>query len=316
MNRPKILLAGFFEDQVRDLARRFSEADFVALGDERDIGHHRGDALVTMTQPVLDSLFTPDVLDGCRSLRWVHASSAGIDDYLSRLGTTKFIFTCGKIVQGPPVADHAMALLLALTRRLPWALRGIAPSAMPRPTELHGKVALILGLGGIGFCIAERAASFGMRVRAVTETKPPILSFVERVHFGDELPVALPEADVLFIAAPLTPRTRNLLNTEMLGLMKRNSYLINVSRGAIVNLQGLVTTLEQNWFEGVGLDVSDPEPLAPDHPLRAFERVIITPHYAGTTTDRERRFDLITTNIRRFLNGQQLLNVVDKTAGY
>jgi len=314
-NRPLILLAGFWENQVADMRERFPDADFKAVENE-NISEYSADALVSLTQTALDSLFTPSVLERCGSLRWVHASSAGIDEYLPHLDDTPFVLTCGRILQGPPVADHAMALLLALTRRLPWAIRGVGPADMPRPTELNGKQALVIGLGGIGMGIAERAAAFGMRVNAVTENNAPILSFVDNMYFSEHLVDCLPTADVVFISAPLTPVTHKTFSTAAFAAMKDTAYLINVSRGPIVDTDALVAALDADRFEGVGFDVTDPEPLPDDHPLKAFERVLITPHYAGTTTNHQRRFELIDTNIRRFINGHPLVNTVDKTLGF
>lgn len=315
MARKKIGLAGFWENQIADMKTRFPHADFVAV-EGTNVGSLGLDALVAITQDALDALFKPEVLDKCKALKWVHASSAGIDDYLPHLPDSGFTLTCGKIIQGPNVADHGMALLLALTRRLPWLIRGVERSAIPRPTELRGKRALIIGLGGIGMSLAERCRAFGMRVDAVTENLMPLVSFVDRVFLSDELSVALADADVVFIAAPETPASRRLINRDALAAMKDSAYLINVSRGAIVDLDALIETLEKGRLEAVGLDVTDPEPLPANHPIFGFDRVLITPHYAGITTQHTRRFDLIYTNVRRFLAGLPLVNVVDKHLGY
>jgi phosphoglycerate dehydrogenase-like enzyme len=155
-----------------------------------------------------------------------------------------------------------------------------------------------------------------MRVDAVTENLMPLVSFVDRVFLSDELSVALADADVVFIAAPETPASRRLIDHDALAAMKDSAYLINVSRGAIVDLDALIETLEKGRLEAVGLDVTDPEPLPANHPIFGFDRVLITPHYAGITTQHTRRFDLIYTNVRRFLAGLPLVNVVDKHLGY
>ena len=315
MSKFVILLSGFRSPQISGLCDLFPEVEFRPF-EEDGLPEGHADALVSLTQDALDAVFRPEVLDRCPGLRWVHASSAGIDDYLPYLSDVSFTLTCGKILQGPAVADHAMTLLLALTRRLPWILRGKRPAEMPRPTELRGKKALVIGYGGIGMGIAERAAAFGMRVNCVTEINMPLVSFVDHVYFAHEFLEAVPEADVVLVAAPLTKISRAMLDREALSRMKQTAYLINVSRGPIIDTDALVEELRRGRFEGVGLDVTDPEPLPDHHPLRQFDRVLITPHYAGTTTTLQRRFELIETNLRRFIDGRPLINVVDKKLGF
>lgn len=312
--RTKILLNGFWDNQVADLARRFPAVDFVAA--EGDLAGHRADALVSLTQSALDELFRPDVLDRCDSLRWVHASQAGIDDYLPHLPGIRFTFTCGKVICGPNVADHGMALLLALTRRLPWVLKGVPPGKAPRPTELYGKRAVVVGLGGIGMLLAERCAAFGMGVEAVTQVLMPMVSFIGRVWRPDQLLDALAGADVVLVAAPGTHAAKGLIGRDALAAMKDDAYLINVSRGTLVDIDALTEAVAAGRLAGVGLDVTDPEPLPDDHPLFKAERVLVTPHYAGMTTSHARRFELIEHNIHLFLRGEPLLNVVDPKLGY
>lgn len=315
MNRPRILLAGFWPEQVDGLKAKFPEAEFEPT-DGAGAGLEAADALVSLTQDALDALFVPEILEKYRRLRWVHASSAGVDDYLPHLASAPFTFTSGKIICGPQVADHGMALLLALARRLPWVIRRGSHKDAPRPTELHGKRALVVGLGGVGMGLAERCRAFGMRVSGVSETSVPIMSFLDSVYTPDRLMEALGEADVVLIASALTPRTRRLINRAAIAGMKEDAYLINVARGPIVDTEALTEAVGAGRFAGVGLDVTDPEPLPEDHPLRGCDRVLITPHYAGTTASHARRFELIEANIRLFLAGRPLLNVVDKALGY
>ena len=311
----KIALSGFWDNQIEDLSKLFPESEFQSV-EGKDIVDYNPHALVSLTESALNELFVPEIFEQCTSLKWVHSSSAGIDGYLKHLKKVNFTLTCGKVIQGPNVADHGMALLLALTRRLPWFIRGKGVSDAPRPTELRGKRALIIGLGGIGMCLAEMCAAFGMTVDAVTEDLMPFVTFINKLYFQDQFMEALPKADVVFIAAPKTLATEKMIDEEALSVMKDSAYLINISRGAIVDLGALVKTLEADRLEAVGLDVTDPEPLPENHPLRGFDRVLITPHVAGITTSHIRRFDLIQNNIRRFTSGRPLINVVDKTLGY
>lgn len=248
----------------------------------------------------------------------MHAPGAGIEAYFGGdLSRVEFTLTNGKILQGPEVADHALGLLLALTRTIAHHLKGMPCRQIPMPIELRGKVALIIGFGGIGMGIAERVRAFGMSVIVVTETNFPYVSFTLERFWGDQLLEALPSADVVFIAAPLTVTTRKLLNDRAFRRMKRTAYLINVARGAIVDTEALVSALKDRRLAGAALDVTDPEPLPDDHPLHKFANVIITPHVAGTSDAlAERNYELITTNIRRFAAGHSLINTVDKMLGF
>ncbi len=318
MNQLKIALCSFWDKQEEDLAKQFPDIEFLSI-DDRNIAEVNPDALLSMgqTSRALDDVFSnPETKKKCSALKWVHVSSAGIDDYSAYLDNVDFTFTCGKIIQGPNVGDHGMALLLALSRRLAWYMNGVAKQDAPRPTELRGKRALVIGSGGIGLTIAERCSAFGMKIDLVTEVMPPLVSFVDRVFYGDQLLEALPDADVVFSAIPETPQTYQMLNTEVFVAMKESAYFINVSRGTVVDIEALTNALEAGQFEGVGLDVTDPEPLPDDHRIRKIDRVLITPHAAGMSTTVERRIELIHSNIRRFLSGNPLINVVDKSLGF
>ncbi len=164
----KICLAGFTDQQVATCAAMFPSVDF-ALIDGAAAMDASADALVGITRGAFDEVFTPDVIGRCPSLKWVHAPGAGIDTYLyPDLADAPFVLTNGKIIQGPEVADQAVALLLALTRRVVYALKGVAREEIPRPVELRGKRALVIGLGGIGLGLAERLAAFGMTVDALS----------------------------------------------------------------------------------------------------------------------------------------------------
>ncbi|MDO8358285.1 MAG: D-2-hydroxyacid dehydrogenase [Nitrospirota bacterium] len=313
----KILLAGAYDDQFSAFRTLFPTVDFVRTdGAEVDIAE--ADALIGMSRAPFDKVFTEHFLATNKSVRWAHAPGAGIDFYLfPNLATSSITLTNGKIIQGPEVAEHAVALTLCLSRRIGLILKGVTNDRLPAPIELRGKTAVVIGFGGIGMLVAERLSAFGMTVDVVTETGMPLVSSVRKTYFGDQLMVALPNADVVIMVAPLTPRSRNMLGREQFNAMKQDAYLVNVSRGGTVDLGALVEALDAGKFAGVGLDVTNPEPLPADHRIRGFERVIVTPHLAGRSDRfRERNYELITTNIRRFIAGLPLINIVDKVAGF
>jgi phosphoglycerate dehydrogenase-like enzyme len=230
------------------------------------------------------------------------------------------VVTNGKIIDGPQIGDHAWALLLGLTRQMFRFIPHLAQKKWTTPNyggiELEGKTAVVIGVGGLGTAIAQRANAFGMRVIGVDPKDLPMNRVLARTVYPDRLDTVLPEADVVFVSAPHTPRTENMIGARQFGLMKKGAYFIAVSRGALYDSAALVAAIEQGRLAGAGLDVTNPEPLPPDHPLWKFDNVVITPHVAWVTDNDARGNDLVKENILRFVNGEQLRNVVDKRAGY
>ena len=268
----------------------------------------------------------PEFLAKATKVRWVQVQSAGVDRYLSikpLMENEEIVLSNFRAIHGPSIADHAMAMLLFLTRNLDfysqaqqegkWK-RGEAPR---KGVALAGKTMLVVGLGGIGSEIAQRAHGCGMRVIGTRRSDSPSADYVEKVGKPDDLLEMLKEADVVALAVPLTDETRDLINAEALAAMKKNSYLINIARGAVVNTDAMIEALESGQLAGACLDVTDPEPLPEGHPLWKAPNVIITPHVAGrSTVTNQRRSALTVENLRRFSAGEPLLNVVDKEAGY
>jgi phosphoglycerate dehydrogenase-like enzyme len=309
---------GFPQEWVDEMQSYFPKVRFVVADDnEQSIyGNIEGiHALIGCPRP----LFTVKLLQVTRnSLEWVHASGAGIEEFLfPEFARSPVIFTNGKIIQGPEVSDHAVALLLVLARSLHYLLRGKGPRPMPRPLELRGKTALVYGVGGIGILLAEKLKAFGMRVIAVDDDYLPMVSFIDEFYLTERLPENLPRAEAVICCSPNTERSRFVFNEEAFRAMGRDAFFINVSRGQLVQTEALVKVLKEGHLRGVGLDVTDPEPLPEDHPLRGMDRVVITPHIAGPSDQNRRRsFELIKDNITRFLEARPLVNVVDKARGY
>lgn len=268
---------------------------------------------------------TQKTVRGSDNLEWVHVLTGGVNKFLTIpeiRDDPELVLTSMKIQKGPEVADHAMALLLGLTRNLPQFVRRMdqgewdGRSDLPI-IELRGKTMLIVGMGGIGTQIAERAHASGMRVIGTDAKDLPFMSAVEYVGQPDELLGLIPEADVVTIAAPLTATTENLIDEEVFSAMRDGAYLISVSRGEIVETDALVEALRTGKLTAAGLDVVNPEPLPRDHPLWSMPNVIITPHFAGRSDGRViRQQALILENIDRFMRGLPLKNRVDKAKGF
>jgi len=268
----------------------------------------------------------PEEVRAAKKLKWVQVMSAGAEHVLFLSGSndlrdSNIVLTNNKVVQGPEIADHAMALLLSLSRRLPQYMADMHQEQWERRAfegiELNGKTAVIVGVGGIGSQIAQRAWAFGMNVIGVDPEDKPFSPFVKRYVRPDQLDEVVPEADVVFISAPHTQQSHKMMGAREFEMMKPHSYFVAVSRGGVYDMNGLVKALDSKKLAGAGVDVMDPEPLPKGHPLWKFDNVIITPHIAGRSDhDRERMVGTIEENLKRFVAGKPLVNVVDKQKGY
>lgn len=265
---------------------------------------------------------TPEILKAAPKLRWVQIGSAGAERALfPEMVNRPITLTNCRIVQGPEIADHAFALLLAMTRQLTMAMDRKSKQDWNtkdyRPLELHGKTALVVGVGGIGTQIAIRAHAFGMKVIGVDPQDLPYVPYIERTVRPDRIDDVLPLADVVFVSAPATVETKHMFNGPRFSRMKRGSYFIAVSRGALYDNMALADALQSKHLAGAGLDVTDPEPLPAGHPFWKLENVVLTPHIAGRSDGESARYlNLYKENLRRFAKGEPLLHVVDKKKGY
>ena len=315
LSAQKIVLTGLGADMIPELKTIAPGATFVAATSD-DVVQKVADADAVI------GTFSEDIFRAGKKLKWVHTYSAGVDPYrYPDFLKSDITLTNSKIVQGPEIADHAFALLLALTRGLTGAIANRPKEEWGRQgykaIELRGKTAVIVGLGGIGTQIAERAHAFGMTVIGVDPKEIPLMSAVSKVVPPDRLDTVVPLADVLFLAVPHTPESENMIGEKQFQSMKKDSYFIAVSRGKIYSQPALIKALDERRLAGAGLDVTVPEPLPKGNALWKFENVIITPHIA-TLSDGilARRQELVRDNVGRFVNGEPLRNVVGKVRGY
>lgn len=268
---------------------------------------------------------TREQILAAKKLKWVQINSAGAEGVLTipELKNSQIALTNMKIVQGVEIADHALALLLALSRRLDVTMANKASETWPSlanygpPLELQGKTAVIVGVGGIGTQIAIRAKAFGMTVIGVDPKDIPYTPFLDRTVWPDRLDTVLPDADVLFISAPHTAKTEKMIGAAQFAKLKKGAIFICVSRGKIYDAMALVDALKSKQVSAAGMDVTDPEPLPKGHPLWKMDRVIITPHIAGRSDgEGPRYFDIYKENLIRFAKGEPLRHQVDKQAGF
>ena len=271
---------------------------------------------------VVFGTFTPAMLERGRRLRWVQVTSAGVDSVLfPQFVDSEVVLTSAKGTVGVHLADHAMALLLTLTRGIAIAIRNPRwDQRMPIRDvswELEGMTMGIVGLGGTGRDLAVRAHAFGMRIIAVDPQSVEAPPQVEACRGMDGFDALLEESDVVAVCAPLTPETQNMFDARAFEKMKDHALLINVTRGKIVEEAALMDALAKGVIGGAGLDVTPEEPLPEDHPLWRMSNVVVTPHTAGGSPVRgDRIVDLFCENLRRLLSGEDLLSVIDKNKGY
>ena len=307
-----------------------------AIADFRKAAGNRADVVIARTPDALAAEIaeahgvigsvSKDLFAQAKKLEWVQTTSAGVEAYTfwPEFVSSDVTLTNCKIVQGPTIADHAMAMLLALTRGMTGYIAKREKQEWKRSredtahlTELADMTAVVIGVGGIGTQIAQRAHAFGMTVIGVDPKDIPPQPAVQRIVPPDRLDEVLPVADVVFVAAPHTPQTERMIGSRQFDLMKRGAYFIVVSRGKLYDKRALVKALDSKKLAGAGLDVTDPEPLPKGDSLWEFDNVIITPHIASQALgSNRRRVAVITENIRRFAHGERLINVVGKRRGY
>jgi len=253
-------------------------------------------------------------------LHWIQSSAAGLDHCLvPAVVHSPIVVTSASGVLADQVAEHAIALVTAITRNLPTFFRAQqAREFVRRPTrDLHHGVVGIVGLGGVGRRIAQLVAPFKTRILATDTFPVDKPAEVESLWPADRLDEMLAQVDFLFLAAPLTEVTRGMIDRRAFSKMKPGSVLINVARGPLVVEAGLVDALRSGQLFAAGLDVTEVEPLPASSPLWELPNVVITPHVGGQSRVRiDQMTDFFCENLRRFQGGRPLNNLVDKNLGY
>lgn len=270
-------------------------------------------------------LCTPEVLAAGTSIRWIQLFYAGVERCLAlpAIRERDILVTNMQRIGAPIIAEHALALTLAFTRGLDLYIPAQAKKEWRRVTPpgrmsvVSGKTMLVVGLGGIGTETARRAHALGMRVIATRASGKTGPEFVSYVGLSDELHKLAREADVIVNTVPLTPQTTGMFDANFFAQMKPSAYFINVARGGSVVQPALIDALTSRKIAGAGLDVTDPEPLPPDHPLWSAPNVIITPHVANDSDlGYEGQIAVVRENLRRYVAGERMLSVVDVARGY
>ena len=284
-----------------------------AVRDPESLENRVGEADVL----VISGLWHDGLLDRAKKLRFIQAIGAGTDQFpREELAKRGIRLASARGVNYRAVAEHAMALILALSRRLPEARdnqakrnwRGMIGDLSQREDELGGKTLLVVGLGQIGGRLAQLAKAFDMRVVGLRRDPAAGRGAADAVHTMGELKSLLPEADFVALTCPLTEETERLVDTEALGRMKPSAHLVNVARGRVVDEAALVEALAARRIAGAGIDVTMEEPLAATSPLWRMEHVLITPHTAGETRRYEDNvIEILRDNLGRLRRGEEQL---------
>lgn len=280
------------------------------------------DAIIGYNPEICD----PRIVNNAKQLRWLASLSAGVElcMNLPAVKARSLHMTNMRGIDSPVIAEHAIALMLALahgldrfaidTSRGVWSRNSAAQVPMQM---LEGKTLLVSGLGGIGTEVARRGYGLGMNVVATRVGGSGKPDFVSYVGQPGELLTLAKTADVVVSSVPLTPETTDLYDAKFFAALKPSAFFINIARGGSVVTEALMAALNEGRLAGAGLDVVDPEPLPPDHPLWKSPRILFTPHIsARSDLPGEARWTVAVENLRRYVAGDKLLNVVDLVRGY
>ncbi len=304
------------------LQAEFPEFKVVQLPDYKRVDAEICDAEIGIAWSI-----RPEQIKAAKRLRWIHSPAAAVHQLIfPELVESDIVLTNAREVHGPVVAEHVIAQIFALAKKIAdsvrlqerheWGQQRIWDE-LPRVREVAGATVGLIGLGSIGRAVAKSAKALGMRVIAVREHPEKGGESADVVLGPAQVDDVFRKAEYVVLAAPVTDNTRAIANAQRLALMKSDACLINVGRGQLVDESALVLALRENRIGGAALDVFPIEPLAAESPLWDVPRLLITPHTAALTDKLwERHYTLFSENLRRYLAGDALLGVVDKRKGY
>jgi phosphoglycerate dehydrogenase-like enzyme len=305
------------------LRKDFPQFDVVRLAKPDGIDRELADTEITFT-----SFLQPEHFRLAHKLRWIHSPAAAVHQFLfPELVNSDVILTNAREVHGTVVAEQVIAMIFAVAKRIPQAVRFQQQRLWGQeaiweqsggPREIAGTTLGMVGLGSIGRNVARHAAALGMRVIVVRQNADAARpESVHEILPPSKINQMFAAADYIVLAVPVTPATRHMIGREQFAKMKSDAVLINVGRGSLIDETALLEVLQQRKIGGAALDVFEQEPLPPDSPLWNMDNLLITPHTAGMTAKLwERHYTLFSENVRRYLSGQPLLALVDKKSGY
>lgn len=264
-----------------------------------------------------------DLVKKAKNLQWLQLNNAGTEGY-TELGLLpeNAILTNATGAYGGIISEHMLGFLLSIQKKLYlyqenkkeglWKREGYA-------STIEGSTTLILGFGDIGSSFGWKMKALGSKVIGIRRTNTEKPDYVDELFLMDQLDEVLPKADIIALSLPAYKETYHVINKERLLKMKKDAILINVGRGSAIDTEALCDVIELGHLQGVGLDVTEPEPLPKDHRLWKYPNVLITPHVSGSfqhKTALEKIFEISANNLKRFSAGEKLINEVDFTTGY
>lgn len=309
----KLCFAHVAYDFVPQFERRGTGIKAFQVWNREDLDARVGEADVL----VISGFWKNELAEKARKVKFIQSICAGTDQFGRDVLSAKGIrLASASGVNVRAVSEHAMALVLALARRLPEARdnqhkkhwRGMIGDLTLREDELGGKTILIVGLGNIGNRLAQLAKAFDMKVVGVRRDPAQGKGAADSIHGMGDLKSLLPQADIVALTCPLTRETENLIDADALGRMKKSAWLVNAARGKVVNEAALIDCMRKGGIAGAGIDVTPEEPLPAASPLWELPNTFITPHTAGETRKYEANvIDILVDNLDRLGRGEQKL---------
>lgn len=310
----RVLLTGEIDD------RRFAELQGIAPQAELTFYDKQADMEAAIEDAdIVAGQLSPQALARGHQLKWVHSWAAGPNTQLyPEFVASPVVLTCSKGNGAIPLAEHAMMLMLMLSRN---AMRWVEGQRNRKwdaffHGELNGATLGIIGAGYSGVDLALKAQAFHMRVLGLRRNDRPTANF-DRMYAREQLHEFLGECDFVVVTAPKTPETTDMLGEAEFKAMKQSAFYVCFSRGGVANDEALYRAITEGWIAGAGLDAHGVEPLPEDSPFWNAPNTIVTPHNGATTlATKARGYQIFADNLMRYVAGEPLINIVDKHLGY
>jgi phosphoglycerate dehydrogenase-like enzyme len=310
---------------IQDVNPRIKLLDVVELnraasrGDS--IAKKKMDVILADTEIILGPIVTNGLPARAPKLKWIQLTSAGVDRFLNpELLKSNITLANVSGIHATPIGEFVIEMMLMFVKKAPKCFEMKQKHEWQRftPSVLRGKTVGIIGLGSIGKEVARLSKAFGMKVIAVRRSiKTGHARNVDILYSSTQLPKLLAESDFVALCLPLTPETTKIIGTKELHMMKPTAYLINIGRGPIIDEPALIQALQEKLIAGAGLDVFATEPLPKESLIWELPNVIYSPHVSGGMEDyMARATEVFCQNLRRYLEGKRLLNMVNKKRGY
>ena len=301
----------FTKNQENKLREDFPQCNFAFIPDsEVDEG-------TVENAEVIVGFPKPELVKRANQLRWLHLSSIGVDKHIDKsLYCNKdIILTNSAGTYGKPISDHVIGMMLMLSRNLHYfrdQQNQHKWHKMDSTKDLFNSTLCIIGLGDVGKNLAIKAKALGMKVIGVKRTPAPVPPYLDELYTTGSLDQILPQADFVVLSLATTKETIHIMNRERLSLLRKDAYLINIGRGALIDQDALYEYLNTGRLAGAAIDVMTPEPLPEDSPLWGVKNLIITPHVSGKSpTTNQRQFSIFYDNLKKYVLDEALSNVID-----